>query len=170
MISTPPRKSCGATGCRWLHVAGPRREHGRRCWPTQATAGRHAGATGRSTAPPREQLRRSRRRRSATPGVPRHQGRSDHHAHGRSTHLRRQLDGLALSTRRPDRHIIVAIGDSAVADTVAAAYSSAHVVELHYSDGPLPVAQGRNTGADAAVAAGADLLVVWMSPVSPLAG
>ena len=80
-------------------------------------------------------------------------------AHGRSTHLGRQIDGLARSARPPDQHIVVALGDSTVADTVTAAKSCARVVEIDYAQGPLPVAQARNTGANVAVAARAELLV-----------
>ena len=78
--------------------------------------------------------------------------------HGRSTHLRRQIEGLSHNTRTPDQHIVVALGDATVADTVAAAGSDSLVVHLD-ATAPLPLAKGRNTGADAAIAGGADLLV-----------
>ncbi|MBS9375557.1 glycosyltransferase family 2 protein [Rhodococcus sp. B50] len=68
-------------------------------------------------------------------------------AAGRSTHLRRQLDGLARSTRVPDEHIVVAMGDPEVAEVVAAAGSSARVVEIEADSGKLPVAAARNLGA-----------------------
>ncbi|WP_129977521.1 glycosyltransferase [Rhodococcus sp. Q1] len=77
-------------------------------------------------------------------------------AAGRSTHLRRQLDGLARSTRTPDEHIVVAMGDPEVADVVAAAKSPARVVPMDVGSGRLPVAEARNLGARAA---SSDLLV-----------
>jgi GT2 family glycosyltransferase len=78
--------------------------------------------------------------------------------HGRSTHLRRQIEGLSRSAQRPDQHIVVALGDATVADTVAETGSRSLVMHLDET-GPLPVAMGRNTGADVAIASGAQLLV-----------
>ncbi|UYP18349.1 glycosyltransferase [Rhodococcus sp. Z13] len=75
---------------------------------------------------------------------------------GRSTHLRRQLDGLARSTRVPDEHIVVAMGDPDVAETVAATGSSARVVPMEVGSGRLPVGEARNLGARTAAS---DLLV-----------
>jgi GT2 family glycosyltransferase len=78
--------------------------------------------------------------------------------HGRSTHLRRQIEGLSRSPISPDQHIVVALGDATVADTVAATGSDSLVVHLD-ATAPLPVASGRNTGAHIAIAGGAQLLV-----------
>ena len=78
--------------------------------------------------------------------------------HGRAAHLRRQIDGLALSARKPDEHIVVAVADASVADTVASAGWHANVVQLDESP-PLPIALARNAGADVAIAEGAELLV-----------
>ena len=79
--------------------------------------------------------------------------------HGRVQHLRRQLDGLSCSARLPDAHVIVAIGDPAVPDVVAASGTTAHVVHCEGPPGPLPVASARNIGALAALNDGAELLV-----------
>jgi GT2 family glycosyltransferase len=78
--------------------------------------------------------------------------------HGRGAHLRRQLAGLADSTRMPDVHVVVALGDPTVRDVVAGAE---HPTLLLESDcgAELPVAAGRNLGADAAVRRGGELLV-----------
>jgi GT2 family glycosyltransferase len=77
---------------------------------------------------------------------------------GRGPHLRRQLRGLARSTRQPDMHIVVALGDLHVADIVADEGSPASVVDLQVAE-PLPIAHGRNQGAAAALEKSAELLV-----------
>ena len=77
---------------------------------------------------------------------------------GRGSHLRRQLQGLARSTRQPDMHIVVALGDPHVAEIVADEDSSASVVDLEVAV-PLPIAYGRNQGAAAALRKAAELLV-----------
>ncbi|SEC32987.1 Glycosyltransferase, GT2 family [Rhodococcus pyridinivorans] len=77
-------------------------------------------------------------------------------AAGRGTHLRRQLDGLARSTRTPDEHIVVAMGDPEVTEVVATAGSSARVVEMDVDSAKLPVGEARNLGARTA---SSDLLV-----------
>jgi GT2 family glycosyltransferase len=68
------------------------------------------------------------------------------------------LKGLARSTRPPDMHIVVALGDLQVADIVADEGSPAAVVDLNVAE-PLPVAQGRNQGAAAALRRSAELLI-----------
>jgi hypothetical protein len=80
-------------------------------------------------------------------------------AHGRTLHLRRQLDGLSRSARLPDVHIVVAIDDPAVSEVVAASGSPAHVVHRENGPGPLAVASARNIGALKALDHNADLLV-----------
>jgi GT2 family glycosyltransferase len=80
-------------------------------------------------------------------------------AHGRTLHLRRQLDGLSRSARLPDIHIVVAIDDPAVSEVVAASGSAAHVVHRENGPGPLAVASARNIGALKALDHNADLLV-----------
>jgi GT2 family glycosyltransferase len=77
---------------------------------------------------------------------------------GRGPHLRRQLQGLARSTRQPDMHIVVALDDLHVADIVANEGSPASVVDLSVAE-PLPIALGRNQGAAAALRKSAELLV-----------
>ncbi|MGA8329071.1 MAG: galactosyltransferase-related protein [Mycobacterium sp.] len=77
---------------------------------------------------------------------------------GRGPHLRRQLQGLACSTRQPDMHIVVALGDLRVADIVADEGSPASVVNLDVAE-PLPLAHARNQGAATALRMGAELLV-----------
>lgn len=78
--------------------------------------------------------------------------------HGRGAHLRRQLEGLASGTLRPDVHIVVALGDPSVAATVAELGAQATVVDVAASH-PLPLAMGRNLGAAAAIRNAAELLV-----------
>lgn len=77
--------------------------------------------------------------------------------HGRTTHLRRQLAGLAAGTERADLHVVVAIADPGVAHVLPA--GSAVLLVRHPADGPLPVARARNAGATAALNAGAQLLI-----------
>ncbi|MGK2882120.1 MAG: glycosyltransferase family 2 protein [Mycobacterium sp.] len=79
--------------------------------------------------------------------------------HGRGTHLRRQLAGLECSSRPTDLHIVVAIDDPEVRNIVTATGSAALVIGCNSADGPLPVARARNLGAEAALQAGAELLV-----------
>jgi GT2 family glycosyltransferase len=78
--------------------------------------------------------------------------------HGRATHLRRQLKGLADSSQSPDLHVVVALGDPRVAEIVADEGSQAMVLAVETS-GPIPVALGRNRGAAAALGEAAELLV-----------
>ncbi|WP_055474496.1 glycosyltransferase family 2 protein [Gordonia sp. HS-NH1] len=77
---------------------------------------------------------------------------------GRHLHLRRQLDAFAHSTHRPRIHIIVAMDDPVIATVV-----EGHPVRvIHFrNDDPstLQLAEARNTGAAAAIAAGATILV-----------
>src|SRR6185437_4819777 len=58
-----------------------------------------------------------------------------------------------------DAHVIVAIGDPAVPDVVAASGTTADVVHCEGLPGPLPVASARNIGAITALNDGAELLV-----------
>jgi len=74
---------------------------------------------------------------------------------GRHRHLRRQLEGLAAGSVRPDHHVVVAMGDPAVRDVVG---GHAEVVDLAARD-HLPLATARNSGAAQAIAVGAELLV-----------
>jgi GT2 family glycosyltransferase len=77
---------------------------------------------------------------------------------GRGPHLRRQLQGLARSSRQPDIHVVVALDDLHVADIVADEHSRATVVDLDVAE-PLPIAYGRNQGAAVALSMSADLMV-----------
>ena len=77
---------------------------------------------------------------------------------GRGSHLRRQLQGLALSSHPADMHIVVALGDPRVSDIVAEENSPAFVVELDAAE-PIAVAHGRNQGAAAALRGCAQLLI-----------
>lgn len=74
-------------------------------------------------------------------------------ASGRHEHLRRQRAGLAAGDRRPDRHVVVAMGDPFLAGVVGEP-----VIEVPVS-GALPLAGARNVGASHALASGAELLV-----------
>jgi GT2 family glycosyltransferase len=78
--------------------------------------------------------------------------------HGRADHLRRQLEGLADNILAPDMHVVVALGDPAVADVVTESGSAAMILD-HPASHPLPVAGGRNLGAAAAVREGVELLI-----------
>lgn len=89
--------------------------------------------------------------------------------HGRAAHLRRQLDGLANSTLRPDMHVVVALDDPTVAETVGEPGAPAMVLDFKTSD-PLPVAMGRNVGAAAAIRGDAELLVFLDVDCIPGAG
>lgn len=86
--------------------------------------------------------------------------------HDRGAHLRRQLEGLATSTLRPDLHIVVALGDPTVAALVSELKAPALVVEREAAR-PLPVAMGRNVGAAAAIRNAAELLVFSTSTAFP---
>jgi GT2 family glycosyltransferase len=79
--------------------------------------------------------------------------------HGRRQHLCRQIDGLLSCIRPADMHVVVALGDPTVRDTLAANGYRATVVDCESPDGRLPVALGRNLGATAALDGGAQLLV-----------
>lgn len=78
--------------------------------------------------------------------------------HGRNAHLSRQLQGLSGSTRTPHMHIVVALGDPTIAETIAERHGAAVLLDLPASP-PLPVARGRNVGAAAALRNAAELLV-----------
>lgn len=78
---------------------------------------------------------------------------------GRHDHLRSQLRGLRASTGSADDHVVVAMGDSAVADIVAGHPGAARTVWIPSADTCLPLARARNLGARAAIARGAELLV-----------
>ncbi|QYA99936.1 glycosyltransferase family 2 protein (plasmid) [Rhodococcus sp. USK10] len=80
-------------------------------------------------------------------------------AANRDTHLRLHLRSLARSTAAAHEHVVVAIGDPAVADVVASEGSTVRLVWIEHDRGPLPLALARNAGAAAALAAGAELLV-----------
>lgn len=77
---------------------------------------------------------------------------------GRGSHLRRQLRGLAASTRSADIHVVVALGDPRVGHIIADEGAPARLVELAVAD-PIPLAQGRNVGAAAALSQSAELLI-----------
>ncbi|MGN2637901.1 glycosyltransferase family 2 protein [Nocardia takedensis] len=74
----------------------------------------------------------------------------------RRTHLRNQLAGLRAATERADHHIVVSMGDPDIVTTLRG--TGADCVELPPRS-PLPLAAARNTGARAALAVGAELLV-----------
>ncbi|HKT36676.1 MAG TPA: hypothetical protein VJR03_17755 [Nitrospira sp.] len=80
-------------------------------------------------------------------------------AHGRSGHLRPQLQGFTRSRTQPDVHVVVAISDDDVAPTVAANSRTARVVAVAGPADRLPIAAARNLGADTALALGAAPLI-----------
>ncbi len=88
--------------------------------------------------------------------------------HGRHEHLRRQQQSLARSTRPVDHRVVVAVDDPDVGAVLATAPvpdsefdldSELTVVELPSEPEGLPLAAARNTGALAALAQGAELLI-----------
>jgi GT2 family glycosyltransferase len=78
--------------------------------------------------------------------------------HGRGAHLRRQLEGLATATLRPDLHFVVALGDPEIAAIVGELGASAMVLDCPAAQ-PLPVAMGRNAGAAEALRNAVELMV-----------
>ncbi len=79
-------------------------------------------------------------------------------AHGRHDHLALQRAGLRASTRPVTTHVVVAMDDP---DLGAGASSAPPVQVVHVgrAGAALPLALARNTGAAAAIAGGADLLI-----------
>ncbi|CCQ17407.1 putative uncharacterized protein [Rhodococcus sp. AW25M09] len=77
---------------------------------------------------------------------------------GRHEHLVAQVRGLQSSTVAPVEHIVVSMGDTAIAGVLARCGSSATCIEMP-ANNTLPLARARNLGAAAAVARGAELLV-----------
>jgi hypothetical protein len=78
-------------------------------------------------------------------------------AHGRHDHWRMQRAALARHSSTADLHVLIAMNDDAFTDDDGA--PPLRIVPLHAEPGPLPLARARNVGADAALAAGAELLV-----------
>ncbi|MEO6999127.1 MAG: galactosyltransferase-related protein [Terracoccus sp.] len=84
---------------------------------------------------------------------------------GRHRHLQGHLAALARSARRPDLHVVVAMGDPEIAGLVGdgpLAHDGVEVVTRDLEppgDGELPLAAARNVGADVAIRRGCDLLV-----------
>lgn len=82
---------------------------------------------------------------------------------GRHRHLFAQQRGLLLGRVRPEVYVVVGMGDPVAAAGVTAgplAGSGCTLVGLDLDiDGPLPLAAARNAGAQAARAAGADVLI-----------
>jgi len=79
---------------------------------------------------------------------------------GRHGHLSLQRRGLRRSTVAVDSHVVVCMGDRVAAD-IATAQAGPPVAAVHV-DVPgsrLPLARARNAGAEAAIRAGAELLV-----------
>lgn len=78
---------------------------------------------------------------------------------GRHDHLRSQLRRLGDSTAPADDHVVVSMGDRAIADIVAEHRDAARTVEISATARRLPLARARNLGARAALDRGAELLV-----------
>jgi GT2 family glycosyltransferase len=79
-------------------------------------------------------------------------------AHGRHDHLRLQQRSLAAGTR-PDLWVLVAMADPALVDWPGHDGLRPHVVAVDADPAGLPLARSRNTGAETALALGADVLV-----------
>ena len=80
-------------------------------------------------------------------------------AHGRHEHLRGQAWGLSHQTQQPDAYVVVAMGDPGIAEVAGEQHPGALVVELAADPTNLPLAEARNAGAEAALRAGAEVLV-----------
>lgn len=87
-------------------------------------------------------------------------------AHGRHDHLRGQIAGLAAGERRPDLHVVVAMGDPDVRAVAEAAWAAADgprpelsVVEVPVDADGLPLARARNLAARTARDRGAGALI-----------
>ena len=79
--------------------------------------------------------------------------------HGRTSHLRKQLEGLSHSDFRVDRHVLVAIDDDDVMAEVQGRDGCQIVVPLRSNSKRLPMAAARNLGARVAIDGGAELLI-----------
>ncbi len=80
---------------------------------------------------------------------------------GRHEHLRAQRLALAASEPRPDLHVVVSMGDPAVAEVLADDTGlTTRLLEVDVPEAGLPLARSRNAGVAAAVEHGAELLVV----------
>lgn len=80
-------------------------------------------------------------------------------AHGRHEHLRGQAWGLAQQTRPADVHVVVAMNDPQVSQVARACIPGVLTPELNPGGEDLPLSAARNTGAAAALDAGAERLV-----------
>ena len=78
---------------------------------------------------------------------------------GRTSHLRKQLEGLDNSTVPVDSHVLVAIDDDDVARAVPADDKRTQVIPFASTTPRIPMAAARNLGAQAALDGGADLLI-----------
>ena len=78
---------------------------------------------------------------------------------GRHSHLAMQRRGLLAGAFQPDLHIVVSMNDPPRGTCSTAGTPRPDVIELRCPPGPLPLARARNTGAQRALRAGADLLV-----------
>jgi hypothetical protein len=78
---------------------------------------------------------------------------------GRHEHLLRQHQALVSSHATPDLYIVVAMDDPWVTQWAPTDEPAPQILSVPLHDGALPLATARNVGADAAIAAGADLLV-----------
>jgi len=79
-------------------------------------------------------------------------------AHGRHAHLLRQYEALGASTVQPDDVILVAMDDRSLADLPFGDVGPT-IVDLPAGRRGLPLAAARNAGAEAALRAGADVLI-----------
>ncbi|MCZ4521970.1 galactosyltransferase-related protein [Rhodococcus ruber] len=77
---------------------------------------------------------------------------------GRHEHLGAQVRGLRGAAVEQVDHIVVSMGDNAIAGVLTRTGSAATCIEIP-ADGTLPLARARNLGAAAAVDRGAELLV-----------
>lgn len=80
-------------------------------------------------------------------------------AHGRHEHLAAQHRSLALGSRRPDHHVVVAMDDPSIVPGADLGLTST-VVRVGRTDGRLPLAAARNLGVRTALERGAEVVVL----------
>src|ERR1041385_5263170 len=78
---------------------------------------------------------------------------------GRHSHLALQRCGLLDGVLQPDLHIVVSMNDPGVREVLDRRAPRPDAIEMPSAPGPLPRARARNTGAQHALRAGAELLI-----------
>lgn len=79
-------------------------------------------------------------------------------AHGRHAHLRAQVEHLGAGARKPDQHVVVAMGDEQIRALLEGQPDTV-VIRVDADPTELPLAAARNIGAAAALDRGAETLI-----------